>query len=910
MKQNVPLYSFNRGEISRHALGRLDVESMRLAAEQQVNWMPMVLGPMMLRPGLKYLGSVNDDAQAVIRPFIFATNDTAILEFTDQTLRIWVDDALLTVESVSTSVTNGDFSSSTGWTLSAGSGASATISSGVLSLHEVGIGSEAYCERSVSVSADDQGVVHRLRIVVNRGPVGFQIGSTSGDEDLFVKTELGTGTHSIAFTPTTSAFVPRLFALGKPTAVIDSMQIESSGTFELTTPWRTADLSFIRHAQSGDVVYIACEGYQQRQIERRDNNSWSIVLYEPIGGPYQSKPGWATGVSLTPVVGSGGTGTLTSNIAFFKSTDINSIIAVQTTGVGFKQTIAALDAATDSFEVNGINVIDRLFFYTITGTWSGTITIQRSTSGPDHGFANTFTDTTSNVSDQSEDDSATHANRTVWYRAAFTAYSSGSAVVEFHYQGGSGTRGQARIIDVNTSTEADIEEFDYFENTSISELNTGASKEFRIADWSNEFGWPSAVEFHDGRLWWAGRDKIWGSVSDDYKNFEETFEGEAGPINRSFGYGPFANVNWMMSLQRLIVGRDASCVSVRSSAFDAPLTPVDFTMRDCSTQGAATALPPVKLDTSGIFVDKSGRRVHELRYDVESQDYRAVDLTLLNPDIGLEGFVDLAAQRQLDTRIHFVRGDGAVAVLSYEKGSVEAWWRIETDGDVESVCVLPGELEDSVYYVVKRTKYTLVGGELTATTVRYLEKFARQDECEGDEITKLSDSHIVYTGAATTTITGLSHLEGREVVVWGNGKDLGEFTVSGGQISGLSESVESAVVGLEYSARFKSTKLAFAAVSGTALSQKKRVESIGLILADTHYQGVEFGQDFDTMDFLPQVEEGQTTPDNTIWTDFDAPMMPLPGAWKADSRLCLRATAPRPATVIAAAIGLSTHEKT
>ena len=51
-------------------------------------------------------------------------------------------------------------------------------------------------------------------------------------------------------------------------------------------------------------------------------------------------------------------------------------------------------------------------------------------------------------------------------------------------------------------------------------------------------GYPSSVTFHDGRLWWAGKDSIIGSVSDAYDSFDATVEGDSGPINRTLAKGP------------------------------------------------------------------------------------------------------------------------------------------------------------------------------------------------------------------------------------------------------------------------------------------------------------------------------------------------------------------------------------
>jgi hypothetical protein len=53
------LLAFNRGVISRLALARLDLKRPKLSAEEQTNWMARSLGPMSLRPGLKFLGGID-----------------------------------------------------------------------------------------------------------------------------------------------------------------------------------------------------------------------------------------------------------------------------------------------------------------------------------------------------------------------------------------------------------------------------------------------------------------------------------------------------------------------------------------------------------------------------------------------------------------------------------------------------------------------------------------------------------------------------------------------------------------------------------------------------------------------------------------------------------------------------------
>ena len=169
------------------------------------------------------------------------------------------------------------------------------------------------------------------------------------------------------------------------------------------------------------------------------------------------------------------------------------------------------------------------------------------------------------------------------------------------------------------------------------------------------------------------------------------------------------------------------------------------------------------------------------------------------------------------------------------------------------------------------------------------------------------------TCPSAATITGLSHLEGEEVVIWADGADVGTKTVASGQIT-LDEAASQVVVGVAYEARFKSSKLAYASRMGTALTQKKKVDHLGLILYNTHYQGLKYGPSFDQsggeytlLDGLPNYEEGALVADDTVWEAYDTEMVEFNGEWNTDSRVCLLAQAPRPCTVLGAVIAINTN---
>lgn len=964
---NAPQLAFNAGEVSAAAMARVDVERLRLAARCQVNWDPTVIGAMSLRAGLGYLGSTKNDLAALLVPFIFGAHDTALLELTNAVMRVWKNDALITRPSVATVVTNGDMSSSAGWTLTATSGASATISGGTLNLSASAIGSTAFCERSVTVAGGNLNVVHALRIVVGDGnlqygPVTFQIGSTSGGAEYLSQTTLLPGTHSIAFTPTSSPFYVGFSTATWTLKVVDSIIVESAGTLELPTPWVAADLDYVRIAQSGDVIYVACDGVAQYQIERRDNDSWSIVKYRSDKGPFVAKPAFAarTTIALSAQYGNV---TLTTGAAYWNSNMIGSLVKLPVIQQDMVRQIGAGNQFTEAIRVRGIDTFND-YTWTTSGTWVGTVRSFGSLDGPDIGFARVGSAATNTTVTPTV--GANYDNVIFWVRFGFDRaadYTSGNVTVTVDYNsspGEIGGYGVARITGYTSPTVVSAEML-----TPTRDLDIEST--WKIGKWSDDLGYPSAVAFDQGRLWWGGQDVVDGSVSDDYTNFDDTVIGDSGPISRTLGSATVEIINWLLPLGRLFAGTESAEVALRSSSQDEPLTPTFCMPKAATTQGSAN-LPAMKVDNRGYFVEKSGRRVYELAPDPQIQDYGANDMTKLNEDIGVPGFVSLAAQVQPNTRLHFIRADGQDAILLREPADeIAGWTRMQTLGVIERVAVLPGDIEDSVYYVVKRT--------INGSTKRFIEKKARRDQCVGGSLNRQADCYVVISQASSTTITGLSHLEGETVIVWANGKDLGSYTVSGAQITGVSEAVTSAIVGLGgvtfsydstasaiitvgtkyngypaevfanrssggkvrylgtvtvgsgvvtlpnsktatkivvylgYYAPFVSAKLAYGAQMGTALNQTKQIKAIGLIAEHMHPQALDVGQTFEQLDDLPLIEEDGSVGQDEIWDDYDAPVTTVAGEWDTDARLCLLACAPRPVTLSGVVVSVQTNER-
>lgn len=896
-RQNLAFLAFNRGLVSRLALARLDVKRLALSAETMVNWMCRVMGSMMLRPGLGYLGTTYQNAAAKYLPFVFSTSDTALVELTNLILRIWISDALVTRPSVATAVTDGTFvtngSTNAAWTDADEAGAtSAWVSAGKVGFTGTGT---AAAIRTQTVAVANIGVEHALRIVVERGPITLRVGSAASGDQYINETQLGTGTHSLAFTPGAAFYIQFISRLAR-IVYLNQCTVEAAGVLTLPTPWVATDLGKVRQDQSGDILFVACATtYQQRKIERRATRSWSVVLYQPEDGPFRIQN---TGVTtITPSVLTGN-GTLTASLPLFRSTHVGALFQLISTGQTVTKVMAILNDVSSSIRVTGVGT-DRTITAVIAGITAGrVITLERSFDN-----ATWVAQGTTYAVDGATGGSDGLDNQIVYYRLKLTTVgAAGNTTVTLSIPTGSIT-GVARVTAFTSNILVDAEIL-------VDMGATNATDDWAEGKWSGFRGWPSSVGIYEGRLWWAGKDAMIGSESDAFLDFDPNALGDAAPINRTIGSGPVDNINWILPLQRLLLGAEGSEFSCRSTSFDEPLTPSNFNIKAASTQGSA-AVPAVRIDKRGVYVQRGGSRVFELAMG-QDYDYQSTDLTLLIPEIGQPKIVRMAVQRQPDTRIHCVRSDGIVVVAVLDRAeNVLAWLKVASDGAgglIEDVVVLPsveGDEEDQVYYVVKRT--------INGADVRYLEKWAFESECRGATACKLADAFVIFTGPAYV-VTGLAHLEGEEVVVWADGLDIGTnaddeliYTVTGGQIT-LPQRYTTVAVGLPYTAQWKSAKLGMTAPHGTSLTAQKLISELGVICADIHPKGLQYGPDFDTLRDMPMVEGGRVVDPDTVRVAYDEQMFTFPGKWSTDTRLCLQAKAPRPVTVLAAVIAAEVHD--
>jgi hypothetical protein len=57
---------------------------------------------------------------------------------------------------------------------------------------------------------------------------------------------------------------------------------------------------------------------------------------------------------------------------------------------------------------------------------------------------------------------------------------------------------------------------------------------------------------------------------------------------------------------------------------------------------------------------------------------------------------------------------------------------------------------------------------------------------------------------------------------------------------------------------------------------------------------------------MPDIENFAAVDQDSIWSQYDGDFIAMPGEWDTDARLCLEASAPKPCTVLAAVLDMTT----
>lgn len=298
---------------------------------------------------------------------------------------------------------------------------------------------------------------------------------------------------------------------------------------------------------------------------------------------------------------------------------------------------------------------------------------------------------------------------------------------------------------------------------------------------------PTACTFYDGRLVFGGTTErpytLWTSATDNYLDFDERFVPVPdGSITFTLAARRYEQIRSLVSLEKLLVFTDGGVWAV--SGGDGPLAADALIQARVQTEIGASWRDPLVVGGAVLYVADRGGMVHDFAFTAEGGGYAGGDVSFLAQHLFRQDIVNWTHARVPWNQVWAVREDGVMLSLQYQHGGTPGWAQHDTDGTFEDVCAVPEGDEDAVYVVVRRGAYL------------YVERMAsRVIEDVADAI--CVDCAATYEGAATTTPTGWSHLEGETVYGVADGFAVGPLEVSGGGVT-LNAAAEKVTLGLRY----------------------------------------------------------------------------------------------------------------
>lgn len=564
--------------------------------------------------------------------------------------------------------------------------------------------------------------------------------------------------------------------------------------YTVVSPWpasalTTTDGTFaLRMVQSGDVLYICHPDYAPRKLTRAGAASWSIATFTPTGGPFEDvDPDMTTTVYASAASGTGVT--ITSSAPIFSLSDVGRLLYLEQ-----KKANAILPWETaKAITAGDIRRSDGKNYVALNSATTGTM-------------------------------KPTHTEGAEY---------DGTTGVQWEYL--EPGYGWVEITGFTSGTVATATVVSRLPDQVV--LVGNATTRWAWGDWGWSNGWPTHVTFFRDRLTFARSSdrKIWFSVAGDYENFRD--RDDAGLVTADMAVtiavqSDQANaIQYLMPAKALIIGTAAGEHTCGEMTDSEPFGPANVTIVKSSEYGSK-AVQPMRVGESILFVQRSGRKLREVSYDALKDGYQTKDMTVLAPHMVPKGkaIVHMAYQKEPYSIVWVVLSDGALRGFTFNvEQDVLAWHRhtIGGSGIVESVeCVpSPDGGRDDLWMIVRRT--------INGVTKRYVEYMQPEWESGDDqEDAFYVDCGLTYDSTATTTITGLDHLEGQTVAVLADGATHPNRTVASGSIT-LQRSASVVQVGLAAPAKLATMKINAGAAGGTAQGKTKRIHEITIRLLDT-----------------------------------------------------------------------------
>jgi len=418
-------------------------------------------------------------------------------------------------------------------------------------------------------------------------------------------------------------------------------------------------------------------------------------------------------------------------------------------------------------------------------------------------------------------------------------------------------------------------------------LNTGAGD------------YPAALTYLERRRWFGGTvnepQNIWATRNGTESNLTSSI-----PSRDDDGMEFRIAAQQQNAIRHLVPLSDLLALTVggefRIFADGGPaIAPSTISIKPQGYSGAAQAQPALTT-SSALYVQAQGAHIRELAYDPSGTGfYRSTDVSIMAPHL-FNGYdvTELAYSRAPDSVLWAVRSDGQLLGMTYVPDQqVYGWHQHDTQGAFESCAVIPENGEDVLYCVMRRV--------INGRTARFIERLKSRLYTEQSDAFYV-DAGLTYTGAATTTINNLWHLEGMTVQILADGAVQPERTVTAGRIT-LDTAATKVHVGLGYNSDLVTLPAAYDKAPAAGQGTMKNVSAVWARVVGSSV--LKAGPSFDKLMSYParMVSDPYGSPPTLQTGESRLPISP---SWNTDGSVCVRQDLPLPLTLAAMAVETAT----
>lgn len=387
--------------------------------------------------------------------------------------------------------------------------------------------------------------------------------------------------------------------------------------------------------------------------------------------------------------------------------------------------------------------------------------------------------------------------------------------------------GRAKIIEYTSATSVKTNVEVPFFNTSAVNSGEWELEEGYEDVWSSTRGYPRSGTFHEGRLYFGGSKSLpsalFGSKVGDFFNFKESEGLDDDAVFSILSNDAVNGITGLRSGRDLQIFTTGNEFYVQQAEGD-PITPGNLTIKAATKSGSKEGIMPVAAEGGTIFLQRAGKALREFLFSDVELSYQSNNISLLSSHL-LKTPKKMSFRRATSTDdgdlLLIVNGDdGTIAAYSIHRTQkVVAPSELITDGTFEDC----GVDQNDIYVIVKRT--------INNNTKYYVELL--DDDRTTDCSLQLFDGSNDGNKPTSTTITGLSHLEGKTVEVVRDDIFIGEKTVSSGQITIDQIPTTYVELGLHYDVLIRTLPPEPKLPTGTMVGRLKRIVDCSPVLLQT-----------------------------------------------------------------------------